>query len=87
MFKKIKFFNKKENTIELAEKEEVLDDVLYRQHLQNIELNKEKYRDELIEENKSLIAEAELQMKTDVIAQNMFDLVSKIRMNDLKIKK
>lgn len=87
MFKKIKFFNKKENTIELAEKEETLDDVLYRQHLQNIELNKEKYRDELIGENKSLIAEAELQMKTDVIAQNMFDLVSKIRMNDLKIKK
>ena len=88
MFEKMKFFNKKVNLSknELLDDEESLSDELYRKHYEDILSKKEINRQNLIEENKNLHIEAQYQMKLDVNDQKMFDLVCKIRSNELKIK-
>lgn len=86
MFEKSKFFNKKSNVEEVMPKvqipsnEESLDDELYRLHL-------EKMQQESFREDERLQILVKEQMEKDINCQEMFDLVSKIRINQLKMKK
>lgn len=86
MFEKSKFFNKKVNVeeampeVQIPSNEENLDDELYRLHL-------EKMQQESVKEDKRLQILVKEQMEKDINCQEMFDLVSKIRINQLKMKK
>lgn len=86
MFEKSKFFNKKANVeeampeVQIPSNEENLDDELYRLHL-------EKMQQESVKEDKRLQILVKEQMEKDINCQEMFDLVSKIRINQLKMKK
>lgn len=86
MFEKSKFFNKKANVeevmpeVQIPSNEESLDDELYRLHL-------EKMKHETIREDERLQILVKEQMEKDINCQEMFDLVSKIRLNQLKMKK